>query len=72
MNTFQEAGFGGQWLKPDPRGCEYGTYEAKRLGDGCIHVTYHPSVIYGPERAYKFTMVFHTDLSFKNWARQFT
>lgn len=71
MNTFQEARFKGQWLKTDPRGGEYGMYEAKRLGDGCIHVTYHPSALYD-EQAYKFAMVFHTDQSFKNWARQFT
>ena len=70
-DMLQQAGFKGTFVKPDPRGPEYGHFEAERLDDNRIRVTYYPSAD-RIKRGFRYAMTFDTQFSFKNWACEAT
>jgi len=72
QHVFGQAGFIGEFTKPDPRGIEYGRFIAKRTPENFIEVTYDPLNLDDDTRGYKYVMVFTSELSFKNWAMQCT
>jgi len=73
-HVFREAGFVDTYIKPDPRGKEYGYFEAKTTPDDKIKVVYQPSKYYiqANPRGFKYCMLFESQLAFKNWARECT